>query len=77
MTKAEMYEHLGYAKPQRSDSDDYRNGYKPKQVNSSYGSITIDILLDRKSTFEPQVVKNAKRISQILTRRLFPCTQRA
>lgn len=31
--EAEMDEHLGYSKSERSDSDDYRNGYKPKRVN--------------------------------------------
>ena len=30
--------HLGYEKSERSDYDDYRNGYKRKRVNSSYGS---------------------------------------
>lgn len=35
MMEAEMDEHLGYQKSQRSDSDDYRNGYKSKRVNSS------------------------------------------
>ena len=56
-----MDEHLGYEKSERSDSDDYRNGYKQKQVNSSYGSITIDVPQDRKSTFEPQVVKKRQK----------------
>ena len=30
MMEAEMDEHLGYAKSERSDSDDARNGYKPR-----------------------------------------------
>ena len=34
-----MEEHLGYGKSERSDNDDYRNGYKRKRVNSSYGAI--------------------------------------
>ena len=37
MMEAEMDDHLGYSKSQRSESDDYRNGYKSKRVNSSYG----------------------------------------
>ncbi len=37
MMEAEMDDHLGYAKSERSDSDDYRNGYKSKRINSSYG----------------------------------------
>ncbi len=63
-------------KSERSDSDDYRNGYKSKRVNSSYGSMEIDVPQDRKSTFEPQVVKNVRRIFLISIRRLFPCMQK-
>ena len=66
MMEAEMDEHLGYQKSQRSDSDDYRNGYKSKRVNSSYGTMDIQVPQDRKSTFEPQVVrKRQKDISTI------------
>ena len=61
MMEAEMDEHLGYGKSERSDSDDYRNGYKTKRVNSSYGSMEIDVPQDRKSTFEPQVVKKLQK----------------
>ena len=61
MMEAEMDDHLGYQKSERSDNDDYRNGYKSKQVNSSYGSVTIDVPQDRKSTFEPQVVKKRRK----------------
>ena len=41
MMEAEMDDHLGYQKSEQSDSDDYRNGYKSKRVNSSYGSMVI------------------------------------
>jgi len=61
MMEAEMDEHLGYAKSERFDCDDYRNGYKTKQVNSSYGSMAIDVPQDRKSTFEPKVVKKRQK----------------
>ncbi len=56
-----MDEHLGYSKFERSDSDDYRNRYKPKKVNSSYGSMEIRVPQDRKSTFEPQAVKKRQK----------------
>lgn len=61
MMEAEMDDHLGYQKSEPSDSDDYRNGYKSKRVNSSYGSMDIDVPQDRKSTFEPQVVKKRQK----------------
>ena len=76
MMEAEMDEHLGYGKSERSDSDDYRNGYKRKRVNSSYGAMEIDVPQDRKSTFEPQVVKNARRIFQILIKKSFLCMRK-
>ena len=41
MMEAEMDDHLRYEKSERSDNDDYRNGYKRKRVNSSYGSMEI------------------------------------
>ena len=56
-----MDDHLGYEKSERSDSDDYRNGYKRKRVNSRYGSMEIEVPQDRKSTFEPQVVKKRQK----------------
>ncbi len=66
MMEAEMDEHPGYQKSQRSDSNDYRNGYKSKRVNSSYGAMDIQVPQDRKSTFEPQIVrKRQKDISSI------------
>ena len=66
MMEAEMDEHLGYGKSERSDSDDYRNGYKTKRVNSSYGSMEIEVPQDRKSTFQPQMVKKRQKdISEI------------
>ena len=61
MMEAEMDDHLGYQKSERSDSDDYRNGCKSKRVNSSYGSMDIDVPQDRKSTFEPQIVKKRQK----------------
>ena len=39
MMEVEMDDHLGYEKSERSDSDDYRNGYKSKRVTSSYGAL--------------------------------------
>lgn len=61
MMEAEMDDHLGYGKSERSDSDDYRNGYKSKRINSSYGSMDIQVPQDRQSTFEPQVVKKRQK----------------
>lgn len=64
MMEAEMDEHLGYQKSERVNRDEftnYRNGTKKKQVNSSYGSLEIDVPQDRESDFEPQVVKKRQK----------------
>ena len=62
--EAEMDDHLGYGKSERVNRDeqsDYRNGTKRKQVNTSYGSWTLDVPQDRNSTFEPQIVKKRQK----------------
>ena len=72
MMEAEMDEHLGYGKSERSDSDDYRNGYKRKRVNSSYGAMEIDVPQDRKSTFGPQVVKKRQKDISDIDQKIIP-----
>ncbi len=61
MMEAEMSDHLGYEKSERSQSEDSRNGYKSKQVMSSLGVMEIEVPQDRKSTFEPKVVKKRQK----------------
>lgn len=61
MMETEMDEHLGYGRSERSDNEDPRNGYKRKRVDSSYGSMEISVPQDRRSTFEPQVVKKRQK----------------
>ena len=66
MMEAEMDDHLDYEKSECSDSDDYRNSYEPKRVTTSYSNMEIDVPQDRKSTFEPKVVKKRQKdISEI------------
>ena len=59
MLEAEMDDHLGYSKYdyKNKETDDSRNGYSPKTVTSSMGTIDLDIPRDRKGDFEPQIVK--------------------
>ena len=61
MMEAEMNSHLGYEKSQRSANENARNGYKSKTLNSSYGSVRIEVPQDRQSSFEPQVVKKRQK----------------
>lgn len=72
MMEAEIDDHLGYEKSERSDNDDYRNGYKRKLENSRYGSMEIEVPQDRKSTFQPGWSKNVRKISLISIRRTYP-----
>ena len=80
MMETEMDHYLGCKKSERTDSmdevRDHRNGYKIKQVKSSFGSMDIEVSQDRLSEFEPQVVKNAKKIFLILTEKSLSCMQR-
>ena len=73
MVEAEMDEHLGYEKSERSDSDDYRNGYKCKRVNSRYGYMEIEVPQDRKSNSFP-IFSNiwSKNISLLFILMVFP-----
>ena len=68
-----MDEHLGYEKSERYNSDDYRNGYKRKRVNSRYGSMEIEVPQDRKSTFEPQVVKKRQKDISMYAKGMTTC----
>lgn len=66
MLEAEMDDHLGYDKYERSGEPDYRNGTKPKHVRSKYGEFEVDVPQDRDSSFEPKVLpKRQKDISAI------------
>ena len=60
---AEMNEHLGYDKYQRTpDSKNSRNGTSKKKISTEVGSISIDIPRDRSGEFEPQIIpKHEKR----------------
>ena len=72
MMEAEMEDHLGYEKSERLDNDDYRNGYKRKRINSSYGSMEIEVPQDRKSTFQLQVVKKRQKDISDVTDKILP-----
>lgn len=41
--------------------DNSRNGYTPKTVKSKFGEIGLDVPRDRKSEFEPQIIKKRKK----------------
>lgn len=61
----EMTEYLGYEKHDHKskNTDNSRNGYTSKNIKSSFGPVPLDVPRDRKSEFNPAVVK--KRQSDI------------
>ena len=61
-TQGELTTHLGYEKNEKSDTDNYRNGYSKKSLKSKYGEIEVNIPRDRNSTFEPRLVKKRQRL---------------
>jgi putative transposase len=59
----ELTDHLGFEKYDQKSKviDNSRNGYTPKTVKSKFGEIGLDVPRDRKSEFDPQIVKKHKR----------------
>ncbi len=77
MMEAEMDEHLGYQKSQRSDSDDCRNGYKRAKESTA--------AMEQWISRSPRIVNlrlshklsaNVRKISHPLTRKSSPCMLR-
>jgi putative transposase len=61
--EGELTDHLGYEKHDQKTkaTDNARNGFTPKTVKSKFGEIDLDVPRDRKSDFEPQVVKKHQK----------------
>lgn len=54
---AELDDHLGYERNQSGANSNSRNGYTKKTVQSDDGALEINTPRDRKSEFEPQIIK--------------------
>ena len=72
LLEAEMEEHLDREKYERSNetNPNYRNGYSNKTVSSSFGEVGLDIPRDRKSQFEPKVVKKYETVCNELDKKI-------
>lgn len=55
--KAELDEHLGYEKHEKSSTSNNRNGYSKKILRTEDGQFELTIPRDREGSFEPQLVK--------------------
>lgn len=58
--KAELDEHLGYDKYQRTNTTNARNGTSKKRLLTDNGSVDLDVPRDRASEFEPALLPKHK-----------------
>ena len=58
---AELDEHLGFDRHEQSDTDNSRNGYTSKTLQTEEGQFELDTPRDRAGSFEPQLVKKHQR----------------
>ncbi|MEB5650933.1 IS256 family transposase, partial [Mammaliicoccus sciuri] len=68
MLQGEMNNHLGYSSNDKSDktTENRRNGYGYKTLNTTKGSVEINVPRDRDASFEPQLIKKRQRdVSEI------------
>jgi len=72
MLEGEMEEHLGYPPYDRQTEKEgnYRNGKKKRPVKSRLGTLDIAVPQDRKSSFEPQIVKKGQSVMAELEERV-------
>jgi transposase-like protein len=70
--EAEMEDQLGRVKYDREPKDDknYRNGYSPKNIKTSFDDVKVDIPRDRRSEFEPKIVKKYETVCNELDKKV-------
>lgn len=64
MLEGEIDAHLDYAKHQRSDNPNARNGNSKKVIKTSYGESEIEVPRDRDGSFTPQIVPKRSRLAK-------------
>ena len=63
--EAELDDQLGYSRYDYKNTDNSRNGHSSKTLRTSFGDVEVSVPRDRKSEFEPKVLrKNQTSISQ-------------
>lgn len=58
---AELDDHLGYSKHEKANTDNSRNGYSVKTVQTEEGQFELNTPRDRAGSFEPELVKKKQR----------------
>lgn len=58
---AELDDHLGYERHEKSDGANYRNGFSSETVQTDVGQFELNTPRARKGDFEPKMVKQGQR----------------
>ena len=58
---AELDDHLGYSKNEKANTDNSRNGYSTKTLQTEDGQFELETPRDRNGDFEPKLVKKNQR----------------
>jgi putative transposase len=61
MLEAELTQHLGYEKHERTDGANARNGTTRKTVQTESGPVTVSVPRDRENGFEPVLLPKHRR----------------
>lgn len=64
--EAELEDQLGYPKNGKAPSDNNRNGHSEKTIHTDAGDIELNVPRDRKSEFEPQLIKKRQTVLEDL-----------
>lgn len=56
MFQGELESHPGYAKNEKSENTNARNGTTSKRLRNEFGESTIEVPMDRQGSFEPLIV---------------------
>lgn len=65
MFQGELEFHLGYAKNEKSENTNVRNGTTSKRLKTEFGESTIEVPRDRQGSFEPVVPKRQSTATSV------------
>ena len=71
--EAELDDQLGYNRYdyKNKDTDNSRNGHSSKTLRTSFGDVEVSVPRDRKSEFDPKVLRKIRPASARTSRRRF------
>ena len=78
--EAELDDQLGYSRYdyKNKDTDNSRNGHSSKTLRTSFGDVEVSVPRDRKSEFDPKVLRKIRPASvRTSEKRYCPCTPKA